>query len=475
MGSLVEEFSVEHNLRHRVLGASRGGQVLDIITCCQQALEIGRDNQDQAAVGQMDIRTYHDRIDRSQILTSLLRRGVTLPWCLAALRTQRCPQVSLKVKGVLTPAIQRCKGAMTGSRLAAVFGRILVEDAFMRADTVISRYHFHFGNLHISPFAWSDNIVVITKSVRAAAKSLKGIADALWETGELDIKDGSVEIVPASTRRYTWHPMAMGTMSFDIVERTRCLGYALTCNGDTSITRDRMLGALRGALCRNNEWLSKSYVPPFLKARWWKQQVAGSIGWIAPFVIPCRALFTKLQVLSNKGARLVGGLPTRSNSSDQLTHIKSQFNICLPSTFCKLLVNRIAHVFRHSELPVSSVLSLPGGRLDVLRNRGRLTELSANRRSAWEVLRMFGLGSEDPPSSGRPGIRGESGCVFRWGEGWFVEIRDGLGWNVPRKDAAQTDRRVQILMELWMRRRPQLPFMLGDGPPVLLELENGIN
>lgn len=74
----IDTFSTEHQMLHRVLGASRGRQILDIITCAQQALELGRDNQDRAAVGQMDIRTYHDRIDRPQVLASLLRRGVPL-------------------------------------------------------------------------------------------------------------------------------------------------------------------------------------------------------------------------------------------------------------------------------------------------------------------------------------------------------------------------------------------------------------
>ena len=56
----VDAFSVEHELQHRVLGGSRGGQILDIVSCCQQALELGRDDRDRAAMGQMAIRTYHD-------------------------------------------------------------------------------------------------------------------------------------------------------------------------------------------------------------------------------------------------------------------------------------------------------------------------------------------------------------------------------------------------------------------------------
>ena len=108
-------------------------------------------------------------------------------------------------------------------------------------------------------------------------------------------------------------------------------------------------------------------------------------------------------------------------------------------------------------------MSLPNGRLDVLRQRGRPADLSVSRFSGWELLRSLGLGTTDPPASGRPGVRGESGYVFRWGEGWFAEVREGVGWNIARKDNAQTDVRVQILLKLWMHRRPRLPFMLEDG------------
>ena len=117
-------------------------------------------------------------------------------------------------------------------------------------------------------------------------------------------------------------------------------------------------------------------------------------------------------------------------------------------------------MFRHHELPLFSVFSLPSGRLDALRSRGRPADFSVSRFNGWELLRTFGLGTSVPPSTGRPCVRAESGHVFRWGEGWFAEVRDGVGWQIPRKDETQTDFRVQILFKLWLYRRPQFPFML---------------
>ena len=42
----------------RVLGASKGGQPLDIASVAQLSLQCGRDNEDRAAFGKMDIRHF---------------------------------------------------------------------------------------------------------------------------------------------------------------------------------------------------------------------------------------------------------------------------------------------------------------------------------------------------------------------------------------------------------------------------------
>ena len=59
----------------------------------------------------------------------------------------------------------------------------------------------------------------------------------------------------------------------------------------------------------------------------------------------------------------------------------------------------------------------------------------------------------DEVVAGRPDVRGHSGYVFRWGEGWFEEIRDGgLGWKFERDDKSATDIRVSLLLDIFRRR-----------------------
>ena len=64
--------------------------------------------------------------------------------------------------------------------------------------------------------------------------------------------------------------------------------------------------------------------------------------------------------------------------------------------------------------------------------------------------------------AGRPDVRGQSGYVFRWGEGWFEEIRDGgPGWNFEKEDRSAIDYRIKLLLDIYRHRR-------GSGLPALL-------
>ena len=60
-------------------------------------------------------------------------------------------------------------------------------------------------------------------------------------------------------------------------------------------------------------------------------------------------------------------------------------------------------------------------------------------------------------------VRGQSGYVFRWGEGWFEEIQDGgPGWNFERDDKSAVDSRVNLLLDIFRpRRRSGLPALMN--------------
>ena len=208
-------------------------------------------------------------------------------------------------------------------------------------------------------------------------------AAELWSMGELAIKDGSTQIVQASTRRYDEHFLKRGDLSCLVVSQMRCLGYDITCNGDTSSMKQRALGCLRGTVHQNSSWLGESFVPLGLKARWWKQQVHGALSWVAPWLIPGKHLTSQLQTISNLGARAIAGIPRRDNRSERLTQVQRDFDMSVPNIFYSLLVGRLGHIFRHSDLIMYNFYNLPMGRLDQLKSQGRSGDLSLSRFSKW--------------------------------------------------------------------------------------------
>ena len=66
--------------------------------------------------------------------------------------------------------------------------------------------------------------------------------------------------------------------------------------------------------------------------------------------------------------------------------------------------------------------------------------------------------------AGRLDSRGQTGYVFRWGEGWFEEIRDGgPGWKFNRDDRSAVDLRVKLLLDIFRsRQRSGLPALLNS-------------
>ena len=75
--------------------------------------------------------------------------------------------------------MRREKGALTGNRLAPLFGRIVMEDVFVMADPRIERKIFKLCDITLSPLAWSDNVVAFANTPQRAAKILSIIEEFL--------------------------------------------------------------------------------------------------------------------------------------------------------------------------------------------------------------------------------------------------------------------------------------------------------
>ena len=183
-----------------------------------------------------------------------------------------------------------------------------------------------------------------------------------------------------------------------------------------------MVGALRGKLAMMDKRFSS--VSTAVKAKWWQLQFKGLVSYFAAFVGCSLLIMQALAPVNNGGAGKVMGLPCAFNVSSELRRVQAEFDICVQSYYCKCVVGYAGHCFRHGSHPISKLMSLPfSERLSSLRERNRRVP-SDTVQAAREVLSHLGI-RLGALIAGRPDVRGQSGYVFRWGEGWFEELRDG--------------------------------------------------
>ena len=209
------------------------------------------------------------------------------------------------------------------------------------------------------------------------------------------------------------------------------------------------------------------------KVTWWQLQFRGIVSYFAAFIGCTLLMMQALAPVSNGGARKIMGVGQGYNVSSELRRVQSEFNICVQSYYCKCLVSYIGHCFRHSSHPISKLFSLPfAGRLTSLRLLSRRVP-SETAQMATEVLSNLGI-RMGHLIAGRPDVRGQSGYVFRWGEGWFEEMRDGgPGWHIQRDDKSALDVRVNLLLDIFRHRRwSGLPALLDSVHAAISDVPN---
>ena len=104
------------------LGGRPGTQCLDIAFDCQMVIEAGLDMHSKSAVCQADLRRYYDSLPTLHIAMFLIQLGVCPMLVAACVVAQMCPDIHLAFLDSTCKISQRTLGALTGSRLAGVFG-----------------------------------------------------------------------------------------------------------------------------------------------------------------------------------------------------------------------------------------------------------------------------------------------------------------------------------------------------------------
>ena len=245
------------------------------------------------------------------------------------------------------------------------------------SHNLVETYIFRLRDITLWPMARSDNIYAFANSTTDATKSLSIIAEKFYALGRFQVKDGSTEIAPACTRHFTWPDITVSGLRFTEVDEFVCLGYTMTCDGDVSSQRSRVLGTFRGSLVSASKSLAKTQTSQFYRAKWWRSQLQGLIVYNAAFLGPPQITYSKLETIGNLGARFVGKLSAMYLLGPLLEQIQQKYRIRVAQLFSENNVKWMGHCYRHTDMPVYPFLSRPfGDRLASLRLQGRRTEVS---------------------------------------------------------------------------------------------------
>ena len=185
---------------------------------------------------------------------SLKRRSIPLAWIEAAVRTQRCPRVCLRANGDKKIEVVRERGAITGNRLAALFGRYVVEDVFLDVEAQTARQAFSWTGTSFLPMVWSDNLFFFWKSFENAMTAFERVAFALREDKNLRTKEDDVEALVSSCRPIK-PKVVESVFKVKVQPEMKILGLILAGTGSAKTQESKLVGAVRGLLSKLKQTL----------------------------------------------------------------------------------------------------------------------------------------------------------------------------------------------------------------------------
>ena len=431
IGPLVDAHSSTKGFTGSILGGSKGGQPAEVFATAYHVLEKGRDRKNQGAVGVGDVANYHDSLMYGVMLRSLLHRGVPPAWAKATVRIQRMPFVILQIGAFFTGSLLRERGALTGNPLAAVFGKIVMEDVMAYARPALLDKAFRISESDaLLPQAWSDNVVWYCPSQNDCLSTMSIIKHALWQIARLRFKDGSLAIIKSSVSRYDPSVVNFDRELVRIAFEEPLLGVLLCANGSSVGQRSRVIGALHGAFMRSKNIFSKNALKPIDKCRFWKLVMAGIVSY---FVLVLRPNQRNIITVDRANNKLVGIFlhlardPMESQAvffkrrAAGLKELKDACKCSCVEVWLQRLVSWCTHICRHPLFPLARLIAIQDDTwLAVCR--------SSNRYS-------------------RPACRASAGFVSRWSEGWWSAVESGVesGWKVERGNRPQEAIRIEFL------------------------------
>ena len=168
----LEAFLSEKFVPHRAIweGGRPKTQLMDIVSGLSLFVEKTLDLHSRGAIAQEDVQQHYDTMSCIRIYRWLLRNGCAVALAAACVRHQLLPSLTLNLRGATALISDRCRGGLTGSRVAGQLGRIPVQVTIRAIPPELSKKAWSYEDVTLAVASYVDNVWFLAETAYRATE-----------------------------------------------------------------------------------------------------------------------------------------------------------------------------------------------------------------------------------------------------------------------------------------------------------------
>ena len=238
----LESFLRDKFVPHRAIweGGRPKTQLMDIVSGLSLFVEKALDLFFRGAIAQEDVQQHYDTMSCIRIYRWLIRNGCPVPLAVACLRHQLLPPLTLNLHGATASICNRCRGGLTGSRVAGQMGRVPVQATIHAILPSLMKNAWSCEDVTLAVASYVDNVWFLSETAYHATAMADLFASHLLQHWGQRIKPCSKQVLPV----FNAPDDSITDDSWEVVSVMRVLGHLIDSNGsideDFKLTQKKM-------------------------------------------------------------------------------------------------------------------------------------------------------------------------------------------------------------------------------------------
>ena len=221
-------------------GARPKTQAMDIISGLTLLVEKSLDLESSGAIAQEDVKQHYDTMHLVRIYHWLVAQGMPPFLAATCLRHQLLLGIQVSILGSNAMISNRCRGGLTGSRVAGQLGRVPVQATIQALLPSFRQLAWSHEGVTLAVASFVDNLYFVAPTAWKATRMADLFAEALSQWWDQDIKPTSRQVLPvfgAETSDVT-------SDAWEVLSCMTVLGHAIDNRGsvdkDFRVTQTKM-------------------------------------------------------------------------------------------------------------------------------------------------------------------------------------------------------------------------------------------